>query len=187
MALHRVRDQDRLDRASNFAVWKARILSVLDRNRVKHFALKTIAIPIDPTENDKYEEAMARSKSIILDRVKDHVVPHITEKETTNEMWEALKKLYQHTFVQRRMLLENQLRSYQMKKGEQIDTFLGGLNEIQDQLTAIEAMPDQELMVRTTLNAVSEDWEVFVQSILGRGTLPPWDEMWVALRHEEIR
>ena len=66
-------------------------------------------------------------------------------------------------------------------------TFLGGLNEIRDQLISIEATPDQELMVRRTLNAVSEDWEVFVQSILGRGTLPPWDEMWVALRQEEVR
>jgi len=42
-------------------------------------------------------------------------------------------------------------------------------------------------MVRTTLNPVSKNWEVFVQSILGRGTLPPWDEMWAALRQEEIR
>ena len=90
MALHEVRDQDRLDGASNFAVWKARILSVLYRNCVKHFALKTIVIPVDPAENDKYEEAMARAKSIILDGVKDHVVPHIAEKDTTNEMWEAL-------------------------------------------------------------------------------------------------
>jgi len=68
-----------------------------------------------------------------------------------------------------------------------IDTFLGGLNEIQDQLTAIGATPDQELMVRTTLNDVLEDWELFVQSIMGRGTLPPWDEMWATLRQEEIR
>ena len=112
MALHRVRDQDRLDGASNFIVWKAKILSVLDRNRVKHFALRTIAIPFDPTDNDKYKEAMARAKSIILDGVKDHVVPHIVEKEMTNELWEALKKLYWHTSMQRRMLLENQLRSY---------------------------------------------------------------------------
>lgn len=130
---------------------------------------------------------MARVKSIILDGVKDHVVPHIFEKETTYEMWEALNKLYQHTFLQRRMLLENQLRSYQMKKGEPIDTFLRGLNEIRDHLTSTEATPDQELMVRTALNAVSEDWEVFVQSILDRGTLPPWDEMWAALCQEEIR
>jgi len=42
-------------------------------------------------------------------------------------------------------------------------------------------------MVRTTLNAVSKEWEVFVQSILGRATLPNWEEMWVALRQEEIR
>ena len=75
------------------------------------------------------------------------------------------------------MLLENQMRSYQMKKGQSIDTFLGGLNEIRDQLTDIGATQDQELMVRTTLNAVSEDWEVFFQSILGRGTLLPWDKM----------
>jgi len=106
-ALHRVRDQDRLDGASNFVVWKAGILSVLDRNRVKHFALRTIPIPVDPIDNNKYEDAMARAKSIILDGVKDHIVPHIVEKNTTQEMWEALTKLYQQTSVQRKMLLEN--------------------------------------------------------------------------------
>jgi len=42
-------------------------------------------------------------------------------------------------------------------------------------------------MVRKTLNAISEGWEVFVQSMLGRGTLPPWEEMCAALRQEEIR
>jgi len=94
MTVNGVREKDRLDGASNFVVWKARILSFLDRNRVKHFALRTIAIQVDPADNDKYEKAMARAKSIILDGVKDHVVPHIVEKETTNEMWEALKKLY---------------------------------------------------------------------------------------------
>lgn len=82
MAVNVVRDQDRLDGASNFEVWKARILSVLNRNRLKHFALNTIAILVNPTKNGKYKEAMVRVKSIILDRVKDHVVPHIAEKDT---------------------------------------------------------------------------------------------------------
>ena len=105
-------------------VWKARILSILDRYHIKDFALKTRAIPDDPIEKAKYEEAMARAKCIILDGIKDHVVPHIAKKNTSNEMWEALKKLYQHTSVQRKMLLENQLRSYQMQKGEHINIFL---------------------------------------------------------------
>jgi len=43
---------------------------------------------IDPAENDRHEEAMAKAKIIILDGVKDHVVPHIAEEETTYEMWE---------------------------------------------------------------------------------------------------
>ena len=82
MAVNGVRDQDRLDGASNFVVRKARILSILDKNRLKHFALNMIAIPVDPAENEKYQEAMVRAKSIILDGVKDHVVPNIAEKDT---------------------------------------------------------------------------------------------------------
>lgn len=42
-------------------------------------------------------------------------------------------------------------------------------------------------MVRTALNTVSEDWEVFVQSILGKSTLPDWEELLVALHNEEIK
>ena len=61
--------------------------------------------------------------------------------------------------------------SYQMQKGEQIDVFLSRLKEIRDQLTSIGATPDQDLMVRTALNAVFEDWETFVQSILGKTSL----------------
>jgi len=49
-----------------------------------------------------------------------------------------------------------------MQKGEQIDTFLGRLKEIRDQMTSIGATPDEKMLVRTALNAISEDWEVFV-------------------------
>jgi len=86
MAVNDVRDQDRLDGASNFVVWKAKILSVLDRNHLKKFVLTTIAVSVDLVDNNKYEDAMVRAKSIILDGVKDHVVPHITDKNMTNEM-----------------------------------------------------------------------------------------------------
>lgn len=41
--------------------------------------------------------------------------------------------------------------------------------------------------MRTALNAVSEDWETFVQSILGRAALPFWADMWAILRQEEIK
>ena len=99
MAMNGLRGQDRPDGASNFVVWKARILSILDRHRIKAFALRTVAIPVNPADNEKYEEAMVKAKCIILDGVKNHVVQHIAEKETAKEMWDTLKTLYQHTPV----------------------------------------------------------------------------------------
>ena len=76
-----LRDQDRLDGVSKFVVWKAWIVPILDRHHIKAFALRNVVIPVDPTNNEKYEEAMAKAKCIILDGVKDHVVQHIVEKE----------------------------------------------------------------------------------------------------------
>ena len=47
-----------------------------------------------------------------MDGVKDHVVPHIVEKKTTNKVWITLTTLYQGNFVQRKMLLENHMRMF---------------------------------------------------------------------------
>lgn len=96
MAINGLRDKDRLDEASNFVIWKAMILAILDKHRFKDYALKIVVVPVDPDANEKYEEAMVKAKCMILDGVKDHVIiPHIAEKSTTREMWETLTTLYQ--------------------------------------------------------------------------------------------
>ena len=74
-----------------------------------------------------------------------------------------------------------------MRKGKEIDPFLFRLQTIQYQLVGMGATPDEGLLVRTALNAVSEEWETFVQSILGRATLPSRADMWAILHQEEIR
>jgi len=132
MAGNRLRDHDRLDGTSNFVIWKARILAVLDKNRIKDYALKVVVVLVNADPLKKYKEPQVKVECIILDRVKDHVVPHIVEKDTTREMWEALTTLYEGTSLQHKMLLENQLRQYQMQKGEEIDPFLLRLQEIRN-------------------------------------------------------
>jgi len=112
MVVNGLRDQNRLDGASNFVILKARILVILDKHCIKEYALKLVAIPVDADPLKKYEEAQAKAKCMILDGVKDHVVPHIAEKDTTREMSETLTTLYQGTCIQRKMLLENQLSQY---------------------------------------------------------------------------
>ena len=46
---------------------------------------------------------------------------------------------------------------------------------------------DEGLLVRIALNAVTKEWETFVQSILGGAALPSWTDMWAILRQEELR
>ena len=56
------------------------------------------------------------------------------------------------------------MRLFLMMKGEEIDPFLFRLQAIRDQLIGMGANPDEGLLVRTTLNVVSKEWETFVQA-----------------------
>ena len=109
---------------------------------------------------------LKRMLSVIMDGVKDHVVPHIIEKKTTNAMWTTLTTMYQGKSVQKKMLLENQMRLFMMTKGEEIDPFLFRLQAIRDQLIAMGLKVEDDVMVRIALNVVIKDWETLAQSIL---------------------
>jgi len=74
-----------------------------------------------------------------------------------------------------------------MQKGEGVNLYLQRLQDTRDELAAVGSTPHPTSMVRITLNGVSDEWQVFVQSILGREKLPSWEEMWVTLQQEEFR
>ena len=48
--------------------------------------METVAVKVDPNANKKYEGARAKEKCLILDGVKDHVIPPFAEKNTTREI-----------------------------------------------------------------------------------------------------
>ena len=56
-----------------------------------------MAIPLDRDNNENYEDSMAKAKYIILDGIKDHVVPHIAENNTIKEKWNTLTTFYYGT------------------------------------------------------------------------------------------
>jgi hypothetical protein len=59
-----------------------------------------------------------------VDGVKDHIIPHLSGKKTTKDMWEVVVKLYQYDNQSRKMLLREKLRSTKMAKGESVVTYL---------------------------------------------------------------
>ena len=69
---------------------------------------------------------------------------------------------------------------------EGVNSYLQRLQGTRDQLATVGSTPQSTAMVRIALNRVWDEWQVFVQSILGRERLPSWEEMCVALQQEEL-
>jgi hypothetical protein len=65
-----------------------------------------------------------------VDVVKDHIIPHLSGKKTTKDMWEALGKLYQPDNQSRKMLLREKLKSTKMAKGKSVVTYLTKFTQI---------------------------------------------------------
>ena len=75
---------------------------------------------------------------IIMDGVKDHiVVPHLSSKKTTAEMWTALESLYQSKNKNRKMVLQERMRSTRLAKGEGVVPYLTKFTQIKDELGAV--------------------------------------------------
>jgi hypothetical protein len=85
------------------------------------------------------------------------------------------------------MVLREKLKSIKITKAENVVTYLTKLTQVRDEFRAMgEAIADSEL-VRTTLNAVSKQWVVFVEGIVARENLPKWERLWDDFVQEETR
>lgn len=79
------------------------MLFLLDKHALKTYVNSVVAMPADTDPLKKYRTEMAKAKRMILDRVKDHIVCHVTSRGTAKEIWDALAMLYQESFEQRKM------------------------------------------------------------------------------------
>ena len=83
-----LRVDDRLQGAQNFPTWKERIIRILD----KHIDSTKVA-PRDPTDLKAWKKIDSKAMLIIMDGVKDHIVPHLSGKKTAAEMWTDLESV----------------------------------------------------------------------------------------------
>ena len=71
-----IRYENRLDGVSNYIPWKVQIIVVLKELRVWSFINSVMTKPTNKDELEKFEAHEAIAQRIILDGVKDHLIPH---------------------------------------------------------------------------------------------------------------
>jgi hypothetical protein len=132
---------------------------------VENSTTHPVVVPTDATLLVAYTKKSIKAKMIILDAIKNHLIPHLTGKTNAYEMWESLTRLYPSTNENQKMVLREKLKNIKMTKAENVVTYLTRLTHVRDELGVVgEAIIDSEL-VRTTLNGVFKQWVVFVEGI----------------------
>ena len=109
-----LRVEDRLDGAQNFSPWKARIVLILQENELWNIVDSTttnpMTVPTDAAAKIVFDKKDIKAKRILLDAIKDHVIPHISGKSHAHLMWTALNNLYQSSNENRKMVLREKLK-----------------------------------------------------------------------------
>lgn len=168
--------EDRLEGASNFTSWKFRVLIALEENDLLQFVEeKDLSEPEDHEEKLQVKKNVIKAKKILIDSVKDHLVPLISKMTTTRDMFKTLEDLYEINNVSRALALSKQLHQVKMAKGDSVVTYFMKISELRDQLSAIGDQVIDKDLVMLALNGLPHSWEPFIQSISGRSKLPKFD------------
>jgi hypothetical protein len=168
---------DKLDGATNFRAWKARLLLLLEENDLKDYVEMVIPNPNNPQELAAHKKREVKAKRVLLDSMKDHLIPHISEKKTAKDMYDALVGLYQSGNTSRKLTLRHQLQSVEMSSSDTVASYIMRITQIRDQLVAIGEAVDDTALVNVALNGFPGSWEPFVQGICAREKLPPFDRL----------
>ena len=165
-----------MDGATNFGPWKERILFLLQECELWDIVNNTQSnhaiVPTDSTLLATFQKKNVNAKRIILDVVKDHVIPHVAGKANAYEMWASLTKLYQSSKENWKIVLREKLRNIKMIDTEKVSSYLTRITQVRDELGTVgEVRTDGEL-VRTALNGFSEKWNTFVKGVVSRENRP---------------
>jgi hypothetical protein len=82
---------------------------LLEENDLKEYVEMVIPDPNDAQELAAHRKREVKAKWLLLDSVKDHLIPHISKKKTAKEMYEALVGLYLSGNANQKLILRHQL------------------------------------------------------------------------------
>ena len=105
---------------------------------------------------------MIRAKRIIVDSIKDHLIPQVSSKDIPWEMFDALSRMYEGRNINQNMNLRAQLKSTNMSKGKFIHEYFTRVSQFNEQLESIEDNIDAIELVMNALNSLTRPWDSFI-------------------------
>jgi hypothetical protein len=124
--------------------------------------------------------------SIIVDSIKDHLIPYISHPDSSKKMYDALTNLFSVRNIGQVMSLKNELRDMKKNDDDNITSYFVRISQLRDQLQAIEEIISKEL-VNIVLNGLPKTWDAFAASMNTRKEYLTFEELWTCCAQEESR
>ena len=92
--------------------------------------------------------------SIIVNSIKDHLIPYVSSLESSKNMYDALVGLYTIKNIGQAMSLKNEFHAVRMTINDTIASYFMRTSQLRDQLQAIDEIISDKELVTTTLNGL---------------------------------
>jgi hypothetical protein len=195
--MNSMKSENKLDGASNFRAWKTRIDLILAKNKVLDIVKGKIVKPEfkegeekepqNVAAMEKFKDVDINAMSIIVDSIKDHLIPYISHLDSSKKMYDALTNLFSVRNIGQVMSLKNELRDMKMNDDDNITSYFVRISQLRDQLQAIEEITSEKELVNIVLNGLPKTWDAFAASMNTRKEYPTFEELWTCCAQEESR
>ena len=85
-----------------------------------------------------HKKNLVKAKKIIVDSIKDHLIPQVSSLKTPKAMFDALTKLFEGKNINRKMTLRNQMKNVKIQNVETIQYYFTRVSQIKEQLEVVD-------------------------------------------------
>ena len=93
----------------------------MKENGLKKYINDEVAETKEDEAKEKHEQDLIKEMRIIVDSIKDHLIPQVSSKKTPKKMYDSLSRMYEGRNI--KMNLRAQLKGTKMSKGESIQDY----------------------------------------------------------------
>jgi putative lipoic acid-binding regulatory protein len=180
-----MKSENKLDGASKFRVWKTRIDLILARNKVLNIVKGKIMEPVfeegkekEPLNfavMEKCKDGDINDMSIIVESIKDHLIPYISHLDSSKNMYDALTNIFSVRNIGQVMILKNELCDMKMNDEDNMTSYFVRISQLRDQIQAIEEIISEKELVNIVLNGLPKTWDAFAASMNTRKEYPTFE------------
>jgi hypothetical protein len=127
---------------------------------------------------EKFKDNDINAMSIIVDSIKDHLIPYISNFDSSNKMYDSLTNLFSVKNIGQVMSLKNEISDMKMNDDDNITSYFVRIPQLRDQIQAIEEIVSEKELVNIVLNGLPNTWDAFSASMNTRKEYPTFEELW---------